>query len=277
MSDDAHKWLGRCWQAKGDLEGAVQCFQKAIQIRPGYWENHNRLGICYYYFGRYHDAAEQFRRVITIQPDNYLGYDTLGGIYNLLGSYEDAVAMHKRAIEIYPNPSSYANLGTDYFFLGQYGEAIAAYESAVELDPRGDVLRRNLGDAYLRVGRAKDAIEQYRRASDLLREHLNINHDDAEVLGRLAICQAKLDRDQDALSTIERAITLEPRNTTLMYQQAVVYALAGELEKAIKHLATALSHGYSCSSAECDPDLEVLRGQPEYHSLLARLNKPLSD
>ena len=277
LSDDAHKWLGRCWQARGDLESAVQCFQKAINIRPGYWENHNRLGICYYNFGRYRDAAEQFRRVITIQPDSYLGYNTLGGIYNLLGSYEEAMAMHRRAIEIYPNPSSYANLGTDYFSLGQYDEAIAAYESAVDLDPRGDVLHRNLGDAYLRVGRDKDAIAQYSQAAELLKEHLTINRDDAERLGRLAICQAKLGRNQDALSAIERAITLEPRNTTLMYQNAVVYALAGDLERAIKHLTTALSHGYSSSSAERDPDLEMLKDQTEYDSLFASLKQPSQD
>ena len=267
MSDDAHKWLGRCWQGKGDMERAVGCFEKAIRIRPGYWENYNRLGICYYFFGRYRDAAGQFRKVITIQPDNYLGYNTLGGIYNLLGLYEDAVTMHRRAIGIYPNASSYANLGTDYFALARYDDAVAAYKSAVELDPRGDVLYRNLGDAYLRIGRTQDAKEQYIRAAELLGEHLNVNNDDAPRLGHLAICHAKLNREQDALYMIERAVALEPRNTTLMYQQAVVHALVGDSEEAIEYLAQALSHGYSRPDAEHDPDLDTLRGRAEFQSL----------
>jgi len=267
MNDDAHKWLGRCWQGKGDMERAVGCFEKAIRIRPGYWENYNRLGICYYFFGHYRDAADQFRKVITIQPDNYLGYNTLGGIYNLLGLYEDAVTMHRRAIEIYPNASSYTNLGTDYFALARYDDAVAAYKSAIELDPRGDVLYRNLGDAYLRIGRAQDAKEQYIRATELLSEHLNVNNDDALRLGHLAICHAKLKRDQDALSIIERAVALEPRNTTLMYQQAVVHALVGDSENAIQHLTQALSHGYSRPDAEHDPDLDTLRDRADFQSL----------
>lgn len=267
MNDDAHKWLGRCWQGKGDMERAVGCFEKAIRIRPGYWENYNRLGICYYFFGRYRDAADQFRKVITIQPDNYLGYNTLGGIYNLLGLYEDAVAMHRRAIEIYPNAPSYANLGTDYFALTRYDDAVAAYKSAIELDPRGDVLYRNLGDAYLRIGRTEDAKKQYIRATELLTEHLNVNNEDAPRLGHLAICHAKLKRVRDALAVIERAVALEPRNTTIMYQQAVVHALVGDREKAVHHLTQALSHGYSHPEAEHDPDLDTLRDNTEFQSL----------
>ena len=62
-----------------------------------------------------------------------------------------------------------------------------------------------------------------------------------------------------------------------MYQNAVVYALAGDLERAIKHLTTALSHGYSSSSAERDPDLEMLKDQTEYDSLFASLKQPSQD
>jgi tetratricopeptide (TPR) repeat protein len=205
--------------------------------------------------------------VITIQPDNYLGYNTLGGIYNLLGLYEDAVAMHRRAIEIYPNAPSYANLGTDYFALTRYDDAVAAYKAAIELDPRGDVLYRNLGDAYLRIGRTEDAKKQYIRATELLTEHLNVNNEDAPRLGHLAICHAKLNRAHDALAVIEQAVALEPRNTTLMYQQAVVHALVGDREKAVHHLTQALSHGYSHAEAEHDPDLDTLRDNTEFQSL----------
>jgi serine/threonine protein kinase/tetratricopeptide (TPR) repeat protein len=269
MSDGAHRWLGRCYTQEGEMELAIEYFEKAIHLRPGYWENYSRLGFCYYTFGRYVEAAEQFRRMITIQPDNYLGYDNLGAMYICLGKYEDAVAMQRRAIEIYPNHRSYSNLGTAYFFLGRYEESIAAYNTAISLNPRDDLYYGNLGDAYSRVGREQDAQEQFQLASDLLKEHLGINQDDAQLLGRLAICQAKLQLHAEARASIERAIVLQPRNTTLMYQEAVVYALIGDIDRAIKHLGQALVHGYSRSEAERDPDLEALRERTEYKALFA--------
>jgi len=267
MSDAAHRWLGHCYTQEGEMERAIDYFERAIRLRPGYWENYSRLGFCYYTFGHYHEAAEQFRRMITIQPDNYLGYDNLGAMYNCLGRYEEAVAMQGRAIEIYPNHRSYSNQGTAYFFLRRYEEAIAAYNTAISLNPRDDLYYGNLGDAYLRVGRDQDAREQFQLASDLLKEHLSINQDNAPLLGRLAICQAKLQLQEDALVSIKRAIVLEPRNTTLMYQEAVVYTLIGDIDRALEHLSHALVHGYSRSEAERDPDLEALRNRTEYKAL----------
>jgi serine/threonine protein kinase/tetratricopeptide (TPR) repeat protein len=269
MSDDAHNWLGRCWQRKGNMEKAVACFERAIKIRPGYWENYSRLGICLYFFGRYRDAAEQFRRVITIQPDSALGYNKLGGIYTLLGLYDEAVAMHKRAIEIYPNSASYTNLGTDYFYLGRNEDAISAYSAAIELDPRDHLLYRNLGDAYLRVGRRSEAEDQFRMATRFLRERLTVDPNNAGLLALLANCQVKLGQKSEALQTIERSIALEPHNTTLMYAKAVVFAISGRAGEAIELLKCALTSGYSRAEAERDPDLEVLRGSRDYDSLFA--------
>jgi tetratricopeptide (TPR) repeat protein len=268
LNSDAHKWLGRCYTNRGEMERAVGYFERAIEIRPGYWDNYNKLGFCYYIFGRYGDAAEEFRRVIRIQPDNYQGYDNLGGVYLFMGRYEDAAAMHRRAIEIHPNGVSYTNLGTAYFYLEQYEQSIAAYNAAVELDPREEVLFRNLGDAYLRVGKKREAEAQFERAVELLNEHLSVNPEDARMLADLAICQAKLGIKEEALENIGRATALEPRNTTLMYEQAVVHALTGHAEEAIEHLSRALAYGYSHAEAERDPDLDVIRDKPEYIQLI---------
>ncbi len=266
-SGDALSGLGKCYQRKSDMNRAVSYFDKAIETRPGYWEYYNNLGACYYSFGRYDDAAEQFRQVIELQPDNYNGYNNLGATYYLLGHYEDAVAMHRQAIEIYPTEESYSNLGTGYFYLGRYSEAIEAYKAAVGLMPTNDLLYSNLGDAYLRLGDNQSAVEQYEQAVRLLNELLKVRRDDADLRGRLAICQAKLRRKEESLASIEQAIALEPRNITVMYQQATVYALTGHTDKAIQCLAGAMAKGYSRSEAERDPDLESLRNSEEYKSL----------
>jgi serine/threonine protein kinase/tetratricopeptide (TPR) repeat protein len=267
-SDDAYRWLGRCYQRKSDLDRAVQYFEKAIALRPGYWENYYMLGICYYIFGHYDDAAEQFRQLITIQPDSYHGYDKLGAIYILLGRYEDAIVMHKRALQVSPSFESYSNLGTAYFYLKRYAESLEAYKKAVEINPHNDIMCRNLGDAYLQIGDLRDASAQYQAAREILQARLLTERNQAELLGRLAVCQAKLKEGGEALELINRALELEPNNTTLRYQKAVVCALTGDTDKAIESLGNALAEGYSHSEAAVDPDLEPLRGKPAFEQLL---------
>ncbi len=271
LSDDAPRWLGRCAMERDELESALSHFQQAIKIRPGYWENYTSLGICYYTLGRYEEAAEQFRRLISIQPDNYHGYNNLGAMYYMLGRYQDAIAMHLRAIEIHPAAKAYSNLGSNYFYLERYDEAVAAYRSAIELDPGDDVLYRNLGDALLRSGQPDEASIQFEKAISLLKDALHTNPSRAQLSGRLAICQAKLNRREEASNSIDRAISLEPHNTMLMYKRAVVLSLSGNDDDAAASLRDALRNGYSLSEALRDPDLESLRSRAEYQSLFAKV------
>jgi len=177
--------------------------------------------------------------------------------------------MHRRAIEIYPNPASFANLGTDYFYLGKDDDAIESYQAALRLDPLDDVLYRNLGDVYLRVGRSLEAKEQFMRASELLIERLKVNPNDARLLARFANCQAKLGKEQEALSGIERAVSAEPHNVDLLYQNAVIYALVGRPDEAMAQLRQAIATGYSRSEAQRDPDLNSLRPRLDYQSLFS--------
>ncbi|HKP87428.1 MAG TPA: tetratricopeptide repeat protein [Blastocatellia bacterium] len=269
LNDDAFRRLGRCYERKGEMERAITYFKKAIEIRPRYWDYYDGLGLCYLAFGRYREAAEQFRQVITLQPDNHHGYNNLGAVYLLLGNFEDSLAMHKRAIEIHPNSESYSNLGTEYFYLSRYEEAIAAFKSAIALSPANDIFYYNLGDAYSRVGMHQEAYEQYERAYHLLSERLRVKGDNGEMLGQLAMCQVKLRSDEEALANIERAIRLEPHNIIVMYQRAVIYALAGQVEEAIEFLTDALANGYSRSEAGRDPDLEALRDDEKFKSLIS--------
>ncbi len=268
LQDEAYFELGRCYQQQGEFEKAVEHFERAIKIRPGYWNYYNVLGICYSTFGHYQEASEQFRRVISFHPDNQVGYNNLGGIYLMLGKYEDALAMHQKSVAISENDTAYSNIGTCYFYLGQYEKAIEAYQAALKLSPRNDIYYRNLGDAYLRLNKKAEAQEQFKTALRLLEEELNINSNDAMTFAKQAVCKAKLDDKQEALEAIERAHAIEPRNPEIIYLHATVHALTGNREQAIEELNHALSSGYSLFEAERDLDLESIRNEEAYQSLL---------
>lgn len=128
-------------------------------------------------------------------------------------------------------------------------------------------MRRNLGDAYLKVGKEQDAEKEFDHAVKLIKERLRVEQGIAEPFARLALCLAKLRRKIEALENIDQATSLEPHNTLVMYLRAVVLALVGERGRAIENLSMALQHGYSLSEAQRDPDLESIRNDPLYKAL----------
>jgi serine/threonine protein kinase/tetratricopeptide (TPR) repeat protein len=267
-SDRALRGIGWCYHKKGDIETAVSYLEKAIAARPGCWYYYNDLGKCYYSFGAYDKAAEQFRRVIAVQPDTYNGYNNLGVTYCLLGLYEDAIAMHRRAIEIHPSEEAYSNLGTEYFCLGRYEEAAQEYHRAIDLFPGQDILHFNLGEAYVQLGRDEEALQQFEHARRLLADRLKVKRGDGLLYGQMALYLAKLGRHDEARSHITTALSLEPLNPWLIFQQAVIFAIAKDLERAIEYLRAAIEHGFSKTEAAHDPNLKSLFQDERVKSLL---------
>lgn len=257
-SDEAHQWIGRCYLFNNDREGAVASFQKAISIRP-FWEHYVLLGKCLANFGEYKEAIEQYRQVIFLQPDNYHGYINLGAMYYMLGEYSEAATIFKRAIEIYPSHEAMSNLGAAYFYLEDYANAIEMFLQAVRLNPNDDIYHRNLGDAYQGAGMNEEANNEYAIACRLIEQALRIASTDANLIGRLAICQAKCGLFAEAAANIQRAGELSPQDATILYYRSVALALSGNSKDAAGILQQALEQGYSRAEAERDPDLDSLR------------------
>ena len=124
------------------------------------------------------------------------------------------------------------------------------------------IMRLMMGDALTARKHAADA-------ADCLARIPFESPNDARLLRRLAICQAKLGNEREAFTNIERAVALDPEDVTVIYNRAVVYSLTGRAEEALGQLRQALARGYSRAEAERDPDLDDLRDAPAYKALFA--------
>jgi Flp pilus assembly protein TadD/TolB-like protein len=269
-SDDGYVRLGRAYLQMGQHEPALAAFRKAVELNPYYWSNHDQLGRAYYRIGRNEDALREFQRVAELDPTNASVHNQMGIMYARQSLWDNAIAEFKKAIQVHPTSAAYNSLGTAYFYAGRHTEAISMFEKAVEMDPNDPVLVGNLADEYRYAKMKEKAQEAYDRAIQLAYRQLQINPRDAKTFGSLALYHAREGKISEALDFIHRARTYDSSDNQLMYDEAVVYALAGRARDALTALQRALGNGYSVEEARSDPDLASVRALPGFADLLKK-------
>lgn len=267
--DEARRQLGQVLAQEGRLDEAVVEFERAIDLRPGYWGHYNDLGLAHFNGGRYLEAAKAFEELTRLQPDNHYGYQQLGAVYQTLGDNDRALASYERSIAIRPSAGAVSNIGTIHYQRGDYARAAEAYTRAVELRPNEPDFHRNLGDAYRRLGRRREARAAYETAVALAEAELKVNPTDAERLASLGVLLAKSGDAEAARARVDRAGAMAPENIHVHFASAVVHALAGRAADALAALRAAVDGGYSPSIVAAEEDLESLRRLPEFAALLA--------
>ena len=97
-----------------------------------------------------------------------------------------------------------------------------------------------------------------------------------DVVGLLGGLYTKVGRISDGLKMDRKLVRLEPANPTAHYNLACSLALCKKRPDALRALRTAVSLGYDdLDWMEQDPDLEILKNDPEFRKLLSQL-KPQS-
>jgi eukaryotic-like serine/threonine-protein kinase len=268
-NDDARRLRGQVLQRMGRHDEAEAEYRRAIDIRPNYWHNHNVLGAFYYATGRYSDALAAFVRVTDLQPDSARGFHNVATVYMHLGDHENALAYYEKALAVSPMAESYSGAGTIHYDHGRYIDAVEAFEKAVRLSPNNGLLHGNLGDAYSRVGRRREARASYGEAVRLDHARLAVDPDDAGVLARVAVNEAKLGRKDDAERHASRAVALRGHDVEVRYRAAVARAVVGDTEGALSELEEALRLGYSAAIAARDPHLASVRDTERFRKLVA--------
>lgn len=97
-----------------------------------------------------------------------------------------------------------------------------------------------------------------------------------EVVSLLGGLYTKVGRIADGLKMDRKLVRLEPTNATAHYNLACSFALCRKRPAALRSLRKAIDLGYDDRDwMEQDPDLEILKADPEFKQLLAQL-KPQS-
>jgi tetratricopeptide (TPR) repeat protein len=77
--EEAASWFrsGNAFAGEGDCERAIDCYRRAVELKPDFAHAWNNLGSCYGKLDRHREAAEAFERSVAADPDNELARKNL--------------------------------------------------------------------------------------------------------------------------------------------------------------------------------------------------------
>lgn len=265
---------------KKSLQFAREMFEKAIEIDPDYALAYAGLAdSCSLLAHWYQDAREDkhiraadraSRRAIELAPDLGQTRASRGFALYLMGRLEEAQREFEKAIRLDPKQ-----------FDARYFQARACYEQG-DLDGAARLFeeaararedheaRYFAAQTYTALGRAEEADAAYRRALPVIERHLELNPNDARAWTMGAVTHSRLSNRERGLEFARRAEEVDPEDAAVCYNVACLYALEGEVDRAIACLEKAARAGFAHPEwIRRDPDLDSLRDDPRFRALLA--------
>jgi serine/threonine protein kinase/tetratricopeptide (TPR) repeat protein len=268
--EDATRLLGRVLMRLGRIDEGRAQFNKALAIRPNSSLLHSEMGLALYNASRYKEALEAFERGIAIAPNNSVTLTQAGVASSAMGDQAKALAYYERATAIQPRPETFSSMGTIYYGQGEYQKAVNAYEAALLIRPLGSITHRNLGDAYMRLGRKDEAMRAYRQAVTRAEAEVAVSPTDARALARLAVYQAKAGDDAAAQRSLGQAEKIAAADPQVQLRAGVVHALAGRTERALAAIEQAIKSGIAPRAIQTEEDFERLRPLPRFAAMVSQ-------
>jgi serine/threonine protein kinase/Flp pilus assembly protein TadD len=281
--------LAIAYDLNADDEHAVPLFETAIRVcneqTPGKCASyHNELGGHYFMVGNYEKARDHWQKVTEQDVLNPFGYSNLGMALLYQGCVDQAIVTMTKSLGIRETAFGFSNRGMAYFFQGKFAEAIRDWEvitlkEAPLAGNRPADFWGALGDGYRISGQAQNAIDAYRKAIELTESHLKLSPDDPGPLAYKAEWIAKLqslgvrDSHQNPEEIIEKVLQASPACTECLGAAVVTYFFTGNRARAIEAASNAVKGGYSPFILVNNPELNELRQERVFQSIL-RSGKP---
>src|SRR5262249_51184883 len=143
-------------------------------------------------------------------------------------------------------------------------EAIGVLQKAVDLSPNEQLFVGTLANGYRYSGQHEKAVALYDRAISLCFKVLQVNPRNTDNLGYLALYHAKKGDNNRAAEYIRRARSINGNDVHLLYNEALIQAIAGKQPEALQTLREAFQKGNAPEEARNDPELKTLRANPEF-------------
>lgn len=147
---------------------AIDCYRRAIQLRPDFYEAYYNLAVAEVHQQNWQAAKTAFQQVLQLNPQHAESLYGLGKIAEQAEQHKTAAAYYWRSIQLNSNfAGAYFSLGEALLKLRYWDKALTVCYRAVQLNPELSWAYHNLGYALLKKQKWKAAFVSLFRAIKL--------------------------------------------------------------------------------------------------------------
>ncbi len=254
-------------------QASRQSFQRALALKPDYFEAQRDLTELLIAMRLWNDAEREVQNLIQVKPDFARGYLWAAAIKLSLADaepiqsrrrpfYEAAVEILSEGIEAAPGEMQlYALLARTYTLLGQEDQIAAVLDQAIASNPEEP-------QAYtMKAGRLA-AQEEYDQAAEVLALGLVVAGEKPELfiaLGEVAVKQNKIGEAKDAF---QKAVDLAADDPRAYLRLAALYRADGDNTRAADVLDRAIERLPESESLKTER-ADLLLDEKEYEKATA--------
>jgi Flp pilus assembly protein TadD len=154
---------------KGDLQAAVEAYNKALDASPESTDARLNLANACLRLNRDADALEMAKQTLALDRNNPAAYYLMGCAYMHLSEWKAAVQAFQQSQAIDPRVTALNfQLGLAHEALGERQEALNDFQAVTLYDPSHPTAHYLLSRLYERLGKADEAANELREHQQLL-------------------------------------------------------------------------------------------------------------
>ncbi len=246
---DALEIQARVHYYLGDSPAAVACWNRCLELQPGYAYAHHGLGLVAAKKADYEEAVARHRKAWELAPGIADIAVALADALMKQNEPDEAVEVLTRHLEVgSPSASAWLVLGEAYLHVEQFQKAHDAYRKALAIQAELPRAQFGLATSLARLGRREAARRAMERHKELaaqkveFRTNLRSRFDDlaamrVDLAGNLTnagrVCLARGDLVQ-AERLCRRAATLDPKNPECRMMLASLYQQGRRGDEAVR-------------------------------------------
>ncbi|MBS3782290.1 MAG: tetratricopeptide repeat protein [Candidatus Thermoplasmatota archaeon] len=225
---------GNNYLANGDYETAQRFYDKAIESGDNKALAFFKKGELFLGRGKYDKAIKELKNALEIYPNSVEIWALLGDVYDENNKKEKAVKAYNKAIELNENNLDVLKKkGRVLYEMKRYDEAILCFEDILDLESNSKEVWNNKALCHMRNGEYEESLESINNA-------LSIDQKFEEALLNKALIFENMGEMDKALEVSKELVESLPDKSEYHYVRGAYLAELERYEDALIHMNRAV-------------------------------------